>query len=1296
MKSKHRKNKEVNYIKRIQSSQDPSMSIQMYKNGDIYMGRLLKNIKTDLGIFISHKGVVFEGTWNRGVFDGVGYQNYKGGRTYTGEYYQGAKHGIGRLIDKGADYLGEFVNGRRSGVGILKDNKGRVIKGFYKKGSLDGYAFVEIQKCGYSYKGRFQSGFFHGVGEEINKNTRYFGNFSKGKKHGIGFIKKDQEKKFLGHWVNDDRQGYGIEHFSNRDLYEGDFSRNERTGVGRYLYKKEGFYYIGDFERGRRSGFGKLEGEEMIYIGWWKRNRRDGLGYQKMANGRAYFGFWRDDRRHGLGYEFTSKLEYKGEWKDDKPHGKGILVVDRNESHPCIFQKGVLVDSFKYGVEEFVQGLDELNLNKFFTDSDSRLFNYENYIEDNRNLLELDYASITFDELKVGILIDKKLRVTLDRLGRIFSELDIIREELLEAFAGLDQRQLGDFCRGLEAIGVVSVDPNGSYQRYMDSFDYRRSRISPDFGFKSQSGSYIDGSSSRREDLSMKNYTSNPASLGLGTSNRKKILDFRRQMVEGLDSDDLSRHSRRNYAQKAPQNSHNRDLAFGKDYYPYFMHEQLERSQTPSPSRAAGYPNVSVKLKITRLQETGRSRSRNNSPYRQSDRSPRRYEDSSRQRGPHQELQASRNRKEPTQSHNQARNVSGYSNNNTRSSAGVSAYMRRNREKFNQYNNPKSSGGYYGSNQGYPTSEIGGRFDKFSETADPPRTTSNRYSAHMRSQGDLRNPPNPYKEAFPREVSPALKQNRGAQMVKYVYKKAVKSPTKKIKGRIPQVEYDSHSDLYSYQPKSPSQSGAQGYRQRTPSSSRKDVPSGYRPSRGNRSPIYVEVKSVRESDLRDKYRRRTPSRRPRRQDYDSEKAERRGNYNDRGISKSPIISSNRLQEVGRRSGGWDDGRGSFNQRRNTPETGGFEPNSRRRGSTPQSRKKRDGAYPPGSGWQKEPTRSGERYRNPDGYARDSGRPQNGPSQVDQNLKGVVISVPYNTIEADLKSNQGPRDPNSPSKDDQAPANNYTSGKTIDVNIPEMSAVNGSELGRDPITYPQNTRNLQKRPDNPQHVQADSAPKRPLQSIPTQIEPPQVIDSNQTFNADANPLPDAPKDDVEGDAVLVNPFDTLDGPKDQTDGQDPKDPNLGSEEIPVIKIEEGDNKEMKVEVNNKNEDGEVVPTTFTLNLLKNDENGQSGLDSGNGENPETARFNEDKNKGSGAGEQEKGQNLPNPFKTENGVSEEKKPEIEVEEMNPAQNEPKMVPKSPQESVNRLSRELNLNKILAINEADENEESNRKQQ
>lgn len=136
--------------------------------------------------------------------------------------------------------------------------------------------------------------------------------------------------KFLGRFIDGVREGFGVEHFINDDVYEGQYQSSSRTGICRYLYSESGFSYVGEFLNGLRSGFGNLKGPKLSYIGEFKHNKRHGIGYQTLGNSRAYFGQFKQDVRHGIGIEisYSDDIQYRGEWEDDKPNGLGVLRTD--------------------------------------------------------------------------------------------------------------------------------------------------------------------------------------------------------------------------------------------------------------------------------------------------------------------------------------------------------------------------------------------------------------------------------------------------------------------------------------------------------------------------------------------------------------------------------------------------------------------------------------------------------------------------------------------------------------------------------------------------------------------------------------------------------------------------------------------------------------------------------------------------------------------------------------------------------------------------------------------------------
>ena len=54
---------------------------------------------------------------------------------------------------------------------------------------------------------------------------------------------------FIGEWINDLKNGYGIEDYSNRDKYLGKWKNNLKDGLGVY-YFSNGNIYQGQFKEG--------------------------------------------------------------------------------------------------------------------------------------------------------------------------------------------------------------------------------------------------------------------------------------------------------------------------------------------------------------------------------------------------------------------------------------------------------------------------------------------------------------------------------------------------------------------------------------------------------------------------------------------------------------------------------------------------------------------------------------------------------------------------------------------------------------------------------------------------------------------------------------------------------------------------------------------------------------------------------------------------------------------------------------------------------------------------------------
>lgn len=100
--------------------------------------------------------------------------------------------------------------------------------------------------------------------------------------YGIGF---DESGTYYGHWVNNKKDGYGIEVMKDN------------------------------------------KGREQIYEGEWKLDKKNGFGVQKFYSSDVYYGNWKDGKRDGEGImlDSNSTLTVRTTWKNDRPSGKTVI-----------------------------------------------------------------------------------------------------------------------------------------------------------------------------------------------------------------------------------------------------------------------------------------------------------------------------------------------------------------------------------------------------------------------------------------------------------------------------------------------------------------------------------------------------------------------------------------------------------------------------------------------------------------------------------------------------------------------------------------------------------------------------------------------------------------------------------------------------------------------------------------------------------------------------------------------------------------------------------------------------------
>ena len=163
-------------------------------------------------------------------------------------------------------------------------------------------------------------------GEKYETSEQYIGDWKENKKDGYGIKIYSNKDKYEGYWSKDLRNGKGtywlcIGKNKYRKLYTGDWKNNKKEGHGIYFYK-DGSCYDGLWKNNKRDGKGlMIYANEDIYEGNWKEDLKHGYGILEKKCGDKYYGFWNIGKKEGQGYYYyynTGKI-YLGEWHDDNP-----------------------------------------------------------------------------------------------------------------------------------------------------------------------------------------------------------------------------------------------------------------------------------------------------------------------------------------------------------------------------------------------------------------------------------------------------------------------------------------------------------------------------------------------------------------------------------------------------------------------------------------------------------------------------------------------------------------------------------------------------------------------------------------------------------------------------------------------------------------------------------------------------------------------------------------------------------------------------------------------------------------
>uniref|UniRef100_A0A2H1X1H6 SFRICE_017857 n=1 Tax=Spodoptera frugiperda TaxID=7108 RepID=A0A2H1X1H6_SPOFR len=224
---------------------------------------------------------------------------FRNGNMYEGNISSKCMHGEGRFVwSDGTIYLGQFKDNEINGKGILQWKDDRW------------------------YEGEFVGNLRHGHGIYVDSRTQrsYIGSWHCGTKHGDGVIYYSHNFKnsYDGHWIHNERFGYGSREYDESSGYKGDWDRNIRQGKGLMIWPNHDFYR-GEWQHGVMSGNG-------IYI--WEAYYNNTMSVPSIN---AFYGSWEKGQRHGYGILHLGLglgSHYKGEFKRNKKHGVGKFVTN--------------------------------------------------------------------------------------------------------------------------------------------------------------------------------------------------------------------------------------------------------------------------------------------------------------------------------------------------------------------------------------------------------------------------------------------------------------------------------------------------------------------------------------------------------------------------------------------------------------------------------------------------------------------------------------------------------------------------------------------------------------------------------------------------------------------------------------------------------------------------------------------------------------------------------------------------------------------------------------------------------
>ena len=166
----------------------------------------------------------------------------------------------------------------------------------------------------------------------------YIGQYVNEKREGFGLWINKGKNYSEGFWKNDDTDGKCTTYYEDGAIFKGirKPSNTEHLEGSGTLTWANGEIFKGSFKDGKYSGEGSLilKGSHQFF-GHFKEGKYDGFGVLYLNKGNKYIGNWKNDKRDGFGIMVTSEgSNYCGMWKEGNFYGyAGLSNKEDNTYH---------------------------------------------------------------------------------------------------------------------------------------------------------------------------------------------------------------------------------------------------------------------------------------------------------------------------------------------------------------------------------------------------------------------------------------------------------------------------------------------------------------------------------------------------------------------------------------------------------------------------------------------------------------------------------------------------------------------------------------------------------------------------------------------------------------------------------------------------------------------------------------------------------------------------------------------------------------------------------------------------